>query len=186
MHLRKMISTFHKDHPKKPTATSPPLNSAPPMAKLSVKPSVKPFTKQKWGHPISSTKQAKEWDIGQWDFSFPVLVRLKDFFTNPVSFGRDAHSASFSNSAGALSMNSTLPLSALSINSTLLLGILSMSGIPPPIFRLSSSVSHWVKRFFIRLIPRFSFSVSHWVRRFFIYQKKLYPCTLTRSAELAS
>ena len=33
MHLQKMVSTFHKDHPEKPTATSVPLDSAPPMAK---------------------------------------------------------------------------------------------------------------------------------------------------------
>ena len=46
MHLRKMIFTFHKDHPEKPTATSFLFDSAPPMAKPSVKP-VKPSTKQK-------------------------------------------------------------------------------------------------------------------------------------------
>ena len=33
MHLRKMVSTFHKDHPEKQTATSAPLDSVPPMAK---------------------------------------------------------------------------------------------------------------------------------------------------------
>ena len=38
MQLWKMFSTFHKDHPKKPTATSAPLDSAPPMAKPRVKP----------------------------------------------------------------------------------------------------------------------------------------------------
>ena len=65
MHFRKMIFTFYKDHPEKLTATSPPLNSAPLMAKLSVKP-VKPFAKQKQSRLIGSTKQAKEWnDIGQ-------------------------------------------------------------------------------------------------------------------------
>ena len=47
MHLRKMFSTFYKDHPKKPTAISSPLNSAPPMAKPSIKPPVKPSAKQK-------------------------------------------------------------------------------------------------------------------------------------------
>ena len=101
-----MISTFHKDYPEKPTATSPPLDSVPLMAKPSVKPPVKPSAKQKQGRPISSTKQAKEWDIGQWGFSLPVLVRLEGFFTNFVSFGsftnsvsfeKDAHSASSSN-----------------------------------------------------------------------------------------
>ena len=60
MHLRKMISAFHKDHPEKPTATSPPLDSAPPMAKPSTKPPVKPSAKRKRGRPIGSTKRAKE------------------------------------------------------------------------------------------------------------------------------
>ena len=60
MHLRKMISAFHKDHPEKPTATSPPTDSAPPMAKPSVKPPVKPSTKRKQGRLIGSTKQVKE------------------------------------------------------------------------------------------------------------------------------
>ena len=60
MHLRKMISAFHKDHPEKPTATSPPLDFAPPMAKPSVKPPVKPSAKQKRGRLIGSTKQVKK------------------------------------------------------------------------------------------------------------------------------
>ena len=60
MHLWKMIFTFHKDHPEKPTATFPLLNSAPPMAKPSVKPTVKLSTKQKQGHLIDLTKQTKE------------------------------------------------------------------------------------------------------------------------------
>ena len=60
MHLWKMISAFHKDHPEKPTATSPPLDAAPPMAKPSVKPPVKPSAKRKRGRPIGSTKRAKE------------------------------------------------------------------------------------------------------------------------------
>ena len=36
MHLRKIVTTFHKDHPEKPTATSAPLDSAPPMAKSTI------------------------------------------------------------------------------------------------------------------------------------------------------
>ena len=36
MYLRKMVSTFHKDLPEKPTATSAPLDSASPMAKLTM------------------------------------------------------------------------------------------------------------------------------------------------------
>ena len=37
-HLRKLISLFHKDHPDKPTATSPAIDTAPPMARPTVKP----------------------------------------------------------------------------------------------------------------------------------------------------
>ncbi len=36
IHLRKLISTFHKEHPEKPTVKSPPLDSAPPMARLTI------------------------------------------------------------------------------------------------------------------------------------------------------
>ena len=53
MHLRKMVSTFHKDHPKKPTATSAPLDSAPPMAK----PTIQLPAKQKRGQPIGYAKK---------------------------------------------------------------------------------------------------------------------------------
>ena len=33
IHLWKLVSTFYKDHPKKPIATSAPLDSTPPMGK---------------------------------------------------------------------------------------------------------------------------------------------------------
>ena len=36
MHFRKMVSTFHKDYPENPTATSAPLDSTLPMAKPTV------------------------------------------------------------------------------------------------------------------------------------------------------
>ena len=36
-HLRKLISLFHKDYPDKPTATSPAIDTAPPMARPIVK-----------------------------------------------------------------------------------------------------------------------------------------------------
>ncbi len=36
IHLRKLISTFHKEHPEKPTVTSPPLDSAPPMTRPTI------------------------------------------------------------------------------------------------------------------------------------------------------
>ena len=36
MQLRKMINTFHKDHPEKPTTISPPLDTAPLIARSTV------------------------------------------------------------------------------------------------------------------------------------------------------
>ena len=59
IHLRKMISTFHKNYSKKLMVIFLPLNSAPPMAMPSVKP-VKSFAKQKQSHLTRSTKQAKK------------------------------------------------------------------------------------------------------------------------------
>ena len=59
-HLKKLISSFHKDHPKKPTATSPPVDFPPPMARPTVKPA-KPITKRKRGQPANSAnKQVKK------------------------------------------------------------------------------------------------------------------------------
>ena len=58
-----MISIFYKDYSKKPMVTFPLLNFAPPMAKLSLKPSVKPIklsTKQKQGRLTGSMKRVKE------------------------------------------------------------------------------------------------------------------------------
>ena len=58
--LRKLISSFHKDHPEKPTATSPPVDSAPPMARPTVK-LARPITKRKRGRPANSVnKRAKK------------------------------------------------------------------------------------------------------------------------------
>ena len=40
-HLRKLISSFHKGHSDKPTTTSPAIDTAPPMAKPTIRPTVK-------------------------------------------------------------------------------------------------------------------------------------------------
>ena len=45
-HLRKLISSFHKDHLDKPTATSPTTDTAPPIARPTVKPTGPPKQKQ--------------------------------------------------------------------------------------------------------------------------------------------
>ena len=56
-HLRKLISSFHKDHPDKPTATFLAIDTAPPMARLTVKLPAK----QKRGRPAKgrATKHVK-------------------------------------------------------------------------------------------------------------------------------
>ena len=61
--LRKLIRSFHKDHPKKPTATFLFINSALPMAKPIVKPTAKFTTKQKRGQPAKSANKGakKNW-----------------------------------------------------------------------------------------------------------------------------
>ena len=54
-HLRKLVSTFHKNHPDKPTATSPPIDLAPPMAKRTAPPNVN--GKRKRGRPVGSVRK---------------------------------------------------------------------------------------------------------------------------------
>ncbi len=54
-HLRRFVCTFHKEHPEKPTATSPPVDSAPPIAKPTVKAHLKlSATKQKRCRPAKT------------------------------------------------------------------------------------------------------------------------------------
>ena len=56
-HLKKLISCFHKEHSEKPTATSPPIDSALPIARPTVRPTP---LKQKRGQPAgSASKGAK-------------------------------------------------------------------------------------------------------------------------------
>ena len=54
-HLRKLVSTFHKDHSNKPTATSPPIDLALPMAKRTAVPNIN--GKQKCGRPVGSVRK---------------------------------------------------------------------------------------------------------------------------------
>ena len=59
-HLKKLISSFHKNRLEKPIATSPPINSAPPMARPTIKPT-QPISKRKQGRPANSAnKRAKK------------------------------------------------------------------------------------------------------------------------------
>ena len=54
-HLRKIAKAYHEDNPTKSTATSPPIDTAPPMAK----PTVKPKGKRKCSRPATSTRSKK-------------------------------------------------------------------------------------------------------------------------------
>ncbi len=56
LHLRRLISTFHKEHTEKQIATTPPVESAPPMAKPKVKAYPKPSAaKQKQSRPAKTS-----------------------------------------------------------------------------------------------------------------------------------
>ena len=58
VHLpRKMISTIHKDHPEKLTATSPPVDTARPTARPTGKPTEP--TKRKRGRPAKGNASKK-------------------------------------------------------------------------------------------------------------------------------
>ncbi len=59
LHLRKLISTFHRDHPEKPTVTSPPIDSVPPMARPTVKPKAETSSKRKRGRPAKDSSASK-------------------------------------------------------------------------------------------------------------------------------
>ena len=61
-HFKKLISSFHKNHLEKPTATFPPVNSAPPMARPTVKPTTAKSTpKRKQDRSANtSNKRAKK------------------------------------------------------------------------------------------------------------------------------
>ncbi len=60
LHLCKLISTFHCDHLKKPTAISPPIDSAPPMARPTVKPIAEALsTKRKRDRPAKANGTSK-------------------------------------------------------------------------------------------------------------------------------
>ena len=57
---KKLISSFYKDHPEKATTTFLPIDSAPPMARPTVKP-IRSTNKQKRGQPANNaSKQAKK------------------------------------------------------------------------------------------------------------------------------
>ena len=138
-HLKKLISSFHKNHPKKPTATSLPIDSALPMAKPTVKLTAKATTKQKRGRPANNaSKQAKNWTQTDSCDNQPFIRWGLDGFSFFAKF------LIFSNL------------------------IYESVGFPPqshPI-KLGGFLSTAVYQM-IFLITQFSLFSSHWVRRFF-------------------
>ena len=57
-HLRKLISSFHKDRPDKPTAISEAIDTAPPMARPTIKPAAKSTApKRKRGRSANSSNK---------------------------------------------------------------------------------------------------------------------------------
>ena len=54
-HFRKLFSTFYKNHPNKPTATSPPIDLALPIAKCTALPNIN--GKRKHGQPVGSVRK---------------------------------------------------------------------------------------------------------------------------------
>ena len=61
-HLKKLISLFHKNHPKKLIATSALINSALSMARPIIKLTAKATTKPNQGRPANiASKRAKNW-----------------------------------------------------------------------------------------------------------------------------
>ena len=57
-HLRKLISSFHKDYSDKPTATSPAIDTAPPMTRPTVKPT-EPLKRKQRRPTGRATKRTK-------------------------------------------------------------------------------------------------------------------------------
>ena len=58
-YLKKLINSFHKDYPEKPTTTSLPIDAALSMARPTVKPT---SLKRKRGRPAGgASKRAKNW-----------------------------------------------------------------------------------------------------------------------------
>ena len=53
-YVKKLISYFHKEHPKKPTATFLPINFVPPMARPTVRPTL---LKWKQGQPAGDASK---------------------------------------------------------------------------------------------------------------------------------
>ena len=162
-HLKKLINSFHKDHPEKPTATSPPIDSAPPMVKPTVKPTAKATTKQKQGRLANrASKQAKKWIYMGFCDNQPLIRQRLDglVFFSPKFF-------IFSNliykSVGFPPQSHLIRLEGFFLPSTVYQTIF-------PITRFSLLSFHWVKRFFHQQISFDLFFSFPTELRGFLYQ----------------
>ena len=168
--LKKLISSFHKGHPDKPTATFETIDTAPPMVRPTIKPTARPTApKQKQGRPAgkSTNKRAKK-NWAAFDFyrifsSFEVRV-IKTlnlevtWFPNQPTYQNFIHQISILRASTSIFETDPpqLQLYAQGV------------GFPP-------HYSCWVRKFFIDDLSTYivnNFSVfllsSHWVKRFFI------------------
>ena len=78
-HLRKLISSFHKDHPDKPTAIFETIDIAPSMTRPTIKPAANSAPKQKKGQPVNSTNKwaKKNWATFGFYRVFGLLLRCR-------------------------------------------------------------------------------------------------------------
>ena len=88
-YLKKLINFFHKDLLEKPIATFPPIDSAPLMARPTIKLTAKTITKQKRGRSANSaSKRAKNWAHTGFHNNQPLIHRGLDssfFFASSLS-----------------------------------------------------------------------------------------------------
>ena len=82
--LKKLISSFHKNYLKKPTANSPPINSAPPIDRPTIKPTIK--YKQGWPANSVSKRAKKKWIKLAYvpvnlNSKITATLKLRDFIT---------------------------------------------------------------------------------------------------------
>ena len=144
-----MLGKFYWENSTKLTATSPPVDTAPPMARPTVK--LTGATKQKRGRPVKNgaNKMAKKTWVLAFLYRFSTVgpcLKISQFFS-PVSYlGWEVFSATY-----------FVPF------------LLSLKVIFKKIFRFSSSISHLGWEVFHRLIKLvFLFSFLLEFGRFFI------------------
>ena len=59
-HLRKLISSFHREHPNKPTTTSKAINLALPMVKATICLNIKPIKRKQGCSTKNASKHTKK------------------------------------------------------------------------------------------------------------------------------